>query len=64
MVFSTNYECKFVDKGILLSNAKLYAVFHPEFASASGTIPGRNNQLQVVLADDDEDDRMFFADAI
>ena len=64
MVLSQNFECKFGDTGLLSVQPKLYAVYHPDFGPSAGKTEKPGNSFHVMLADDDEDDRMFFADAI
>ena len=64
MVINKNYECRFVDTGLSFASGLHNLSFAPENSSLSGKLKEKTDYNRVVLADDDEDDRMFFADAI
>ena len=63
MVINRNYECRFVDTGLLFTSRVHNLYFAPENSFQAGKLSDKSD-LRVILADDDEDDRMFFADAI
>ena len=64
MVISGSYGCKFVEPILSFAGARFHVLYSPEQMAPGGKQQSRHLPYKVVLADDDEDDRMFFTDAI